>query len=160
MPFAGQAEQKAKFPRVDGIQPIEAAGGGGSPILEKMKADREAGLVEIGHPSAQRTSGLWWFGGGLLAAAAVLASGLAVVLHRIEPYLRAQDCGGVSQHSTPGWSGRPSCGAAKWALGEGRGPRIWPPAEWRAVECAGTGVGPAKPFDPAGRVQVPGRRAF
>ena len=138
MPFAGTGRAKAKFPRVDCIQPIEGGWRRRQSDSGKMKADREAGLVENRASFWRRNQWLWWFGGGLLAAAAVLAVWVAVVLHRIEPYLRAQIVEELSQH----FHARVELDGLHvalrnglWAKGEGL--RIWPPAEVAGVNVPG-----------------------
>ncbi len=103
-----------------------------------MKADQEAGLVKNRASFWRRNRWLWWLGGGLLAVAAVLAAWVAVVLHRIEPYLRAQMVEELRQHfharvELDGFHVVLRNGL--WA--EGNGLRIWPPAEVEGVKVPG-----------------------
>jgi len=84
-----------------------------------------------------------WVGGGLAVGLAVAAGVLAVVAHRVEPFLRARIVEELEQHfharvELDGF--HVSLRDGLWA--EGKGLRIWPPAQVAGV----TVPGPGKPL--------------
>jgi hypothetical protein len=89
---------------------------------------------------------LKWIGGGLLAAFAVLTGAVLVLAHRAEPILRAYIVQGLQDH----FHARVELDSfhltlrdGMWA--EGKGLRIWPPAEVEGVRVPGS-VGPPTPL--------------
>jgi hypothetical protein len=89
---------------------------------------------------------LKWIGGGLLAAFAVLTGTVLVLAHRAEPILRAYIVQGLQDH----FHARVELDSfhltlrdGMWA--EGKGLRIWPPAEVEGVRVPGS-VGPPTPL--------------
>jgi hypothetical protein len=103
-----------------------------------MKADGEAVVVEARASFWRRNSWLAWVGGGLLVAMAVLAVLIVVAMRRVEPFLRAEILEELHDH----FHARVeldefhvSLRAGLWA--EGKGLRIWPPAEVEGVKVPG-----------------------
>jgi hypothetical protein len=81
----------------------------------------------------------WWLAGGLLAALALAAAVVSVVLHRAEPLLRAYIVQGLEArfHARVELdSFHVSLVNGLWA--EGKGLRIWPPAEVEGVTVPAT----------------------
>ena len=104
-----------------------------------MEGDREAGLAEERAGFWRRNRWLKWVGCGLLAAVAVVAVVVAVVLHRAEPFLRAQILEKLQErfHARVELdSFHMSLANGLWA--EGKGLRIWPPAGAAGVTVPGT----------------------
>ena len=94
---------------------------------------------------------LLWTAGGLLAVLAGLAIAVAVLARRVEPFLRARIVEGLSDH----FHARVELDGFHIALGnglrgewgvwaEGRGLRIWPPAEAAGIVAPGA----AQPDEP------------
>lgn len=83
----------------------------------------------------------WWVGGGTLAFLAIIAVGVDIVAHRAEPFVRQQLVQALSErfharveidslHLSLGNTLR-----GEWGVwGEGKGLRIWPPAEVEGVQ--------------------------
>jgi hypothetical protein len=87
-----------------------------------------------------------WVAVGLLAAAAVVAGIVALLLHQVEPYLRARIVEELQErfHSQVELdSFHTSLVNGLWA--EGKGLRIWPPAQVEGVTVPGT-AGPGEPL--------------
>jgi hypothetical protein len=88
-----------------------------------------------------------WTAGGLLAALAVVAVALAVLARRAEPYLRARIVEELTEH----FHARVELDAFHISLrnglwAEGKGLRIWPPAQVEGVAVPGPG-GPLLSLD-------------
>jgi hypothetical protein len=101
-----------------------------------MEADREAGVAEVKEGFWRRHRWVKWIAGGLLLALAVVAGVVAVALHRAEPYLRARIVEGLENR----FHARVELDSFHVSLvgglrAEGKGLRIWPPAQ-----VAGVGV--------------------
>jgi hypothetical protein len=110
-----------------------------------MGTDRETGLVEIRKSFRRRHRWLVWVGAGLLAALAGLAAMVAVLAHRAEPFLRARIVEGLEER----FHARVELDSFHLSLGnglegqwgvcaEGKGLRIWPPAQVEGVTVPGT----------------------
>jgi hypothetical protein len=122
-----------------------------------MEGDREAGLAAMRASLWRRHRWLWWAGGGLLIAAAGLAIVVALLAHRAEPFLRAR----IVEELRERFHARVELDSFHLALGlglegqwgvwaEGKGLRIWPPAQAAGVTVPGpapaAGGGAAKPL--------------
>lgn len=121
-----------------------------------MVADPEAGLVNGRTSFWRRNRWILWAGGVLLVGVTALAIVVAVLAHRAEPYVRAHIVEGLQQrfharveldsfhmslrsHLNGHWG--------VWA--EGKGLRIWPPADSAEVAAPGVpdaGVVDARPL--------------
>ena len=91
-----------------------------------------------------------WVGGGLLAAALGLAAVVAVLLHRAEPFVRAR----IVEELQSRFHARVELDSFHMSLvnglrAEGKGLRIWPPAQVEGVAVPGT----AAPVEPLIRLQ-------
>jgi hypothetical protein len=85
---------------------------------------------------------MMWVGGGLLAVLAVVAGVVAVVLHRAEPYLRARIVGELQER----FHARVELDSFHVSLvdglrAEGKGLRIWPPAQVEGIAVPGSAPG-------------------
>ena len=124
-----------------------------------MEADREASLAAIGKSFWRRHRWLQWVAGILLAVLAALAAIVTVLAHRIEPFLRAR----IVEELQERFHARVELDSFHLAVGvglvgewgvwaEGKGLRIWPPAQVVGVtvpgqaEQAAAGGGAAKPL--------------
>lgn len=107
--------------------------------------DRHSHPTEVGltnnenHPRRRRW--LWWVGGGTLALLAIVAIAIDVVAHRAEPFMRQQLVDALSArfHARVELdSFHLSLGntlQGEWGVwGEGKGLRIWPPADVEGVK--------------------------
>jgi hypothetical protein len=93
-----------------------------------------------GSPLRRRPRWPWWLGGGIVALLAIVAVGVEIVAHRAEPFVRDQVIQAISArfharveldsfHLSLGNTLR-----GEWGIwGEGKGLRIWPPAEVEGV---------------------------
>ncbi len=96
-----------------------------------------------------------WLGGGLLAALAVLTGIVMMMAHRVEPMLRAYIVQGLEDHfhaRVELESFHITLRNGLWA--EGKGLRIWPPAEVAGVAVPGGPGATVCSADPAGGVSV------
>jgi hypothetical protein len=87
-----------------------------------------------------------WVAGGLLAALAVAAGIVAVLLHRAEPFMRAR----IVEELQSRFHARVELDSFHMSLvnglwAEGKGLRIWPPAQVEGITVPGT-AGPGKPL--------------
>jgi hypothetical protein len=99
-----------------------------------MEAEREAGVTEDQHSFWRRHGWVKWVAVGLLAALAVAAVVVGVAMKRAEPYLRARIVEGLENrfHARVELdSFHVSLVKGLWA--EGKGLRIWPPAQVEGV---------------------------
>jgi hypothetical protein len=111
-----------------------------------MEASWEGGLREARSSFWRRNRWLKWVAGGLLAALAVAAVVVSIMLHRAEPYLRARIVAELHDrfHSRVELdSFHISLVDGLWA--EGKGLRIWPPAQVEGVTVPGN-TGPIEPL--------------
>ena len=100
---------------------------------------REAALTKARESFWRGNRWLRWVAGGLLLAAAAVAWTVAVLLHRAEPFLRARIVEGLQDHFHARVeldSFHVSLTNGLWA--EGKGLRIWPPAQVEGVTVPGT----------------------
>jgi hypothetical protein len=112
-----------------------------------MRSNREAGLVAIRTSFWRRNRWLRWIVGVLLVAVAVLAGIVAVVLHRAEPFLRARIVEGLEERfharvelDSFHMSLRNALEGQWGVWAEGKGLRIWPPAQVEGVVVPGVSV--------------------
>ena len=123
--------------------------------------DQEAGLAKSRTSFWRMHGWLKWAVGGLLAAAALLAGIVTVAAHRAEPFLRARIVEGLRErfHARVeldsfhvsldnGLDGR----WGVWA--EGKGLRIWPPAQVAGVSVPAGTSQPNTPEAPLIRLKV------
>jgi hypothetical protein len=99
---------------------------------------QEADLTEVRKSFWRSNRWLRWVAGGLLLAAAAVAWTVAVLLHRAEPFLRARIVEGLQDHFHARVeldSFHVSLTNGLWA--EGKGLRIWPPAQVEGVTVPG-----------------------
>ena len=105
-----------------------------------MVANGEAG-VSKGRASLWRRRWVLWVAGGLGLGLAAAAGVLAVVAHRVEPFLRARIVEELGRH----FHARVELDGFHVSLrdglrAEGKGLRIWPPAQVAGVTVPGPGV--------------------
>jgi len=106
-----------------------------------MEAEREAGLADMQASFWRRNRWIKWVAGGLLAVVALLAVLVSALLHRAEPYLRARIIETLHDHFHARVeldSFHMSLANGLWA--EGKGLRIWPPAQVEGVTVPGPAV--------------------
>jgi len=99
---------------------------------------QEADLTEVRKSFWRSNRWLRWVAVGLLLAAAAVAWTVAVLLHRAEPFLRARIVEGLQDHFHARVeldSFHVSLTNGLWA--EGKGLRIWPPAQVEGVTVPG-----------------------
>jgi hypothetical protein len=106
-----------------------------------MEAGREAVLAETRASFWRRNRWIKWVGGVLLVVVALLAGVVSVLLHRAEPFLRARIMEALQDHFHARVeldSFHMSLADGLWA--EGKGLRIWPPAQVEGVTVPGAPV--------------------
>jgi len=101
--------------------------------------NREAGMTKVRASFLRRHRGLQWVGFGLLAAAAATLCTVSVLLHRAEPFLRAR----IVQELQDRFHARVELDGFHISLAdglraEGKGLRIWPPAQVEGVTVPAT----------------------
>jgi hypothetical protein len=111
-----------------------------------IKASREVGLATIQASFWRRKRWLMWVAGGLLAAAALAAGIVALLLHQAEPFVRAR----ILEELHSRFHARVELDSFHMSLvdglrAEGKGLRIWPPAQVEGVTVPGT-AGPDEPL--------------
>jgi hypothetical protein len=111
-----------------------------------IEANLEADLVADRASFLHRNGWLKWVAGGLLLAAAVAAGIVSFLLRRAEPFMKARIVAGLEDH----FHARVELDTFHLSLrngiwAQGKGLRIWPPAEVRGITVPG-GAGPGEPL--------------
>ena len=111
-----------------------------------MEVSWEGGLKQARSSFWRRNRWLAWVAGGLLAALAVAAVVVSVLLHQVEPYLRARIVAELHDrfHSRVELDSL-HISLVDGLLAEGKGLRIWPPAQVVGVTVPAT-QGSAEPL--------------
>jgi hypothetical protein len=102
----------------------------------------EAGLTSARPGSGRKRRWILWVAGGVLLSIAALAGIAAIVLHNAEPFMRARIVAELQErfHARVELDGF-HMSLAHGLSAEGRGLRIWPPAEVNGVAVPATNVG-------------------
>jgi hypothetical protein len=119
-------------------------------------SNRQAVVTKMRRSFWNRHRWLVWTGGGLLLVLLALVTALAILARRAEPYLRARIVAALSQH----FHSRVELDTfhvalvnglhGEWGIwAEGRGLRIWPPAQVAGVAVPGS----VQPDEPLIRLQ-------
>src|ERR1039458_6201630 len=113
----------------------------------KMRSSRETAMVVGRETFWRRNRWIMWVGGGILIALAALAVAAAVLARRAEPYLRARIVQGLQERfhaqvelDSFHMSVRNGLDGHWGVWAEGKGLRIWPPAQGPGVATPATAV--------------------